>query len=261
LEFHNLFYVVELRMAMNQAIDFYARRYLLDDDDSTTITLTRVERNDVTGSYIPTYEYALPTTCLWLNRVTTEDSVSGVKLTGTISDTFTLGEVVTGGTSGATGLLSYSGATYIRVREVDGTFVVGETATGVSTETCSAITAVEYEPAGDATFPEENVVDPRDWRVIRAYAPQLVLKEGYYEVVEDLRLRLDYQCIQDNVTADTDTIMIPPDEFIAVAATFLPFNKIESNKLVSKFNDCLAIREMVRQRPPVHPKPNARKCW
>ena len=261
LELHYIFYVSELRDAINQAIDFYADKYLLDLSDSTTITLTRTERNDVSGSYIPTYKYALPTDCLYLNRVTTEGSVSGVKLTGTISDAFTLGEVVTGGTSGATGLLSYSGATYIRLREVSGTFVTGETATGVSTETCSAITAVDYETAGDGTFPEKNVIDPRDWRILKPYAPELKLDENHYNVVEDLRLNLEYQGIQDNVTADTDTIMLPTDEFVEVAATFLPFSKIESNNLTAKFNRCLETRAKVESRPKMHPYANARKCW
>jgi hypothetical protein len=261
LELHNIFYVSELRDAINQAINFYTDKYLLDLDDSTTITLTRTERNDVSGSYIPTYEYALPTTCLWLNRVTTESRVSGVKLTGTISDTFTLGEKVTGDTSGATGLLSYSGATYIRLREVNGTFVTGETATGVSTETCSAITAVDYEPAGTGVFPEGNVVDSRDWRVLKPYAPELKFDENYYSVIEDLRIKTEFQGIQDEVTADTDTIMLPPDELVEVAATFLPFSKIESNNLVAKFNRCLETRAKVEARPKMHPYANARKCW
>ena len=266
LELHELFGVTEYRDAINQGIAFFARRYYLDLDDSTTITLTRTERNDVSDSYINTYEYALPTDCLWLNRVTTEDSVAGVKLTGTVSGAFTLGETVTGGTSKATGLLSYGPADgYIRVREVDGTFVVDETATGgTSKETC-VITAVDYEPAGNGKFPEKNVIDPRDWRILKAYesaiSPKIKLDENQYKVVADLRLKLEYQGIQDDVTADANTIMLPPDELIPVAATFLPFSKIESNNLTATFNNCLKIRDEVRARPPMHPYPNARKCW
>ena len=262
-EFHTRFYAVEYLEAINRAIDFYSSRYYLDLKDETTIVLSRTARNDNSTSYIYTYEYALPTTCLWLNRVTTEDSVSGVKLTGTISDTFTLGETVVGGTSAATGLVTRSAGTYIRIREEDGTFAVGETATGQSSgETCSTITAVDRtEVSGDGKFPPENVIDPRDWRVLRPYAPKLRLIEGYYTVVEDLRLRLEYQGIQDVVDDDTDTIMLPPDEFIEVAATFLPFSKIESANLVAVFNKCLETRERVRQRPPVKPHANARRCW
>jgi len=262
LELHSIFYVSELRTAMNQAIDFYSRRYLLDLDDSTTITLTRTARNDVSTSHIPTYEYALPTTCLWLNRVTTEGSVKGVKLTGTVSDTFTLGEQVVGDSSSATGIVSYSGATYIRVREVDGTFTTDDTVEGqTSGETVSTITAIAYETAGDASFPEENVVDPRDWRILRPYAPKIKFDENHYTVVEDLRIKTEFQGIQDEVTADTDTIMIDPSEFVEVAATFLPFSKIESNNLTAVFNKCLETRARVEQRPPSRPYANARKCW
>jgi hypothetical protein len=267
LELHELFGVTEYRDAINQAIAFYARRYFVDLKDETTISLTKTERNDVSGSYIPTYEYALPTDCLWLYRVTTEDSVAGVKLTGTVSGAFTLGETVTGQTSGATGLLSYGPADgYIRVREVDGTFVTGETATGGTSEkTCSSITAVDYETAGNGKFPEENVIDPRDWRVLKPYestiSPKLKLNENHYDVVADLRVRLEYYGIQDDVDSDTDTIMLPPDELVPIAATFLPFSKIESKNLTATFNNCLQIRDEVKKRPPMHPPANARKCW
>ena len=76
-----------------------------------------------------------------------------------------------------------------------------------------------------------------------------------------MRLRLEYQGIQDNITADTDTIAIPPDEFVEVAATFLPFNKIDSNNLTAIFNKCLRTKEKIEQRPPSRPYANARKCW
>ena len=264
IELHGIFYVVELRDAINQAIDLYATKYLLDLSDETTISLTRTARNDASTSYIYTYEYALPTDCLWLHRVTTEDSVAGTKLTGTVSGAFTLGETVTGGTSGATGLLSYGPAasTYIRVREESGTFAVGETATGAGAETCSSITAVDRtEVSGDGKFPPENLLDPRDWRILKPYAPKLQLLEGQYTVTENLRLRLEYQGIQDNVTADTDTIMLPTDEFVEVAATFLPFSKIDSQNLAAKFDQCMKTRARVEARPPMQPYPNARKCW
>ena len=79
--------------------------------------------------------------------------------------------------------------------------------------------------------------------------------------MEDLRIKTEFQGIQDNVTADTDTIMLPPDEFVEVAATYLPFSKIESNNLTATFNKCLETRARVMARPPMHPYANSRKCW
>jgi len=263
LELHRIFYVSELRDAINQAISFFRNKYFIDLKDETTISLTRTARNDNDDSYIYTYEYSLPTNCLYLWRVTTEDSVAGVKITGTLSDAFTLGETVTGSSSGATGLVSYSGSGYIRVREESGTFTTSDTVTGTtSAETVTTITAIDRtESAGDGTFPPENEIDKRDWAVIKAYAPKLKLIEYYYDVVEDLRLRLDYQGIQNDISADTDTIFLPPDELVEVAATFLPFNKIESNNLVAVFQKCLKIRDLIQSRPSMRPYANARKCW
>ena len=259
LELHWLFYVVELRDAINQAIALYAKKYLVDLSDSTTVTLTRTERNDVADSYINTYEYALPTDALYIHRVTTENSVSGVKLTGTVSGAFTLGETVTGSVSGATGLLSYGPADgYIRVREVDGTFVADETAEGAGGETCSVISAVDYETAGDGKFPSGNVIDPRDYTILKAYAPKIKFHEKHYNVVEDLRIKLEYQGSQAAVDSDTDNIFLPSHDFIEVAATFLPFSKIESNNLTAKFNQCLRTRDRVLARPPVSPYANSK---
>ena len=263
LELHRIFSVAELRDAMNRAIDLYATRGFIDLKDETTISLTKTARNDNSSSYIYTYEYTMPTTFHHLHRVTTEDSEGGWKLTGTVSGAFTLGETVTGGTSGATGKLSYgpSGATYILVREVSGTFQTGETATGgTSAKTCSSITAVDTTTVGKGTFPEWRVLDPRDWRIINSSsAPKLKLDEYQYDVVADLRLRLEGQGIQDVVDADTDTIFLPPHEFIEVAGTFLPYSKIESNNLTAKFNQCRETRAKVEARSYRHPYANSKR--
>lgn len=259
LELHWLFYVVELRDAINQAIALYAKKYLVDLDDSTTITLTRTERNDVSDSYINTYEYALPTDALYINRVTTESSVSGVKLTGTVTGAFTLGETVEGATSEATGLLSYGPiGGYILVREVDGTFVVGETVEGEDSEETFTVTAVDNKTVGDGKFPLENIVDPRDYTILKAYAPKIKFDERQYNIVEDLRIKLEYQGGQAAVDSDTDNIFLPPYELAEVAATFLPFSKIESNNLTAKFNQCLRTRDRVMARPPTQPYANSK---
>ena len=259
LELHWLFYVVELRDAINQAIALYAKKYLVDLDDSTTITLTRTERNDVTDSYIYTYEYALPTDALYIHRVTTEDRVAGVKITGTVSGTLALGEEVEGSSSGATGLVSYSGSTYIRIREEDGTFTTADTVTGAdSSETVTSISEIDRtQNSGDGKFPMGNIVDPRDYTILKAYAPKIKFDERHCNVVEDLRIKLEYQGSQAAIDSDTDNIFLPPYEFIEVAATFLPFSKIESNNLTAKFNQCLRTRDRIMARPPVHPYANS----
>jgi len=264
LELHKMFYSNELLDAINQAINFYAHKGFIDLKDETTISLTRTERNDVSDSYIYTYEYTMPTTFWYLHRITTEDNVAGVKITGTLSDDLTLGEVATGDSSGATGLVSYTSATdgYIRIREESGTFTTDDTITGVSTETVTSISEIDRtEVSGDGKFPEENLVDPRDWRIINrsSSTPTLKLDENQYIVVEDLRLRLEGQGIQDECDLDTDTIFINPAEFCEVAATFLPFSKIESTNLTAKFNQCLKTRERIEVRPPRHPYANSRR--
>jgi hypothetical protein len=188
--------------------------------------------------------------------------VSGKKLTGTVVSALTLGETVTGSSSGATGILSYgpAGNTYILVREVSGTFVVGENAEGgTSGNSCSTLTAVEDETVGDGTFPIENIVDPRDYTILKVYPPKIKFDENHYSIVADLRIKLEYQGGQGSISADTDIIFLPPHDLVEVAATFLPFSKIESNNLTAVFNKCLQTRTRVEARPPIAPYANAKR--
>ena len=260
LELHRLFAASEYLNAINLAISLYARKYLLDLKDETTITLVQGLTND--GDDIYTYEYALPLSLLYLQRVTTEGFETGKKLTGTISGAFTLGETVTGGTSGATGILSYgpAGGTYILVREVSGTFVTGETATGgTSGKTCSSITAIADEDVGDGKFETGDTVDPQDYTIIKSYPPKLKFHEVFYSVIGDLRIRLEGQGSQAEVSSDTDNIFLPPDDFCQVAVTFLPFSKIESNNLLNTFQQCMRTRDRVQIISPLHPYANSRR--
>ena len=63
-ELHYIFTEDEYRKAINMAIESIAGKYLIDLKDETTITLVA-----------DTYEYALPTSFLYLYSVITEDSV------------------------------------------------------------------------------------------------------------------------------------------------------------------------------------------
>lgn len=260
LEFHRIFAASEYLNAINLAISLYARKYLLDLKDETTIVLVQGLTND--GKDIYTYEYALPLSLLYLQRVVTEGSENGKKLTGTVSGAFTLGEKVTGLTSGATGILSYgpAGGTYILVREVSGTFVTGETVTGgTSAKTCSAITAVADEDVGDGKFETGDIVDSRDYTIIKSYPPKIKFNEDFYTVVGDLRVRLEGQGSQAEVSSDTDNIFLPPDDFCQIAITFLPFSKIESNNLMATFQNCLRVRDRVLMRQATIPYANSKR--
>jgi len=256
IELHRIFTEDEYRKAINLAIESLTDNYLIDIKDETTIRLTSTTDN--LSKTVYTWEYALPTNILYLYRVTVEEAVSGVKLTGTVSGAFTDGETITGGTSGATGELTYgpSGGTYIRVRKVSGTFVVGETATGgTSEETCSTITAVDSEIAGGSRFLQSDLIDSRNYTIIRSYPPALKLNENYCAIDEDLYLRLEGQGAQPIVDDDTDIIYLPPDWLVQKAITCLPDSKIQSNGLQATL--ARAERYIRENKPRAWPKPNA----
>jgi len=239
LELHRVFTSGELLNAINLAIASCAGRFLVDIKDETTIVLVEGETND--GDTIYTYEYELPKSLLYIHRVTTEGDVSGKKLTGKVTAAFTLGETVAADVSKATGIISYedSSGDYILVREVDGTFAVGDTVTGAS-GSCGALTEVDDETVGDGKFEMEDVVDPRDYTIIKSYPPKIKFNEDHYTVVGDLRVRLEGQGSQDTVSADIDNIFIPDDWLVMKAMTFLPYSKIESANLLNTFKSAEA---------------------
>ncbi len=257
IELHRFFTEDDYRKAINLAIESMAKKYLIEVKDETTVKLTSTTDN--LGNTVYTQEYALPTSMLYLERVITEEAVAGVKLTGTVSGTFTSGETITGSSSGATGELSYgvTGGTYIRVRKVSGTFVTGETATGTTSgETCSAITAVADETAGGGRWLADDVIDPRNYSIIKSYPAKLKLHEDYYTIDEDLYLRLEGFGAQAIVDGDTDIISIPTDWLIQKAITFLPQNKIQSNKLDNVYRQAVAFSAL---EPRACASPKARR--
>lgn len=260
-ELHKIFFADDYLKAINQAIASVADKYILPFSDETTVRLTSTEDN--LGNTIHTWEYDCPTNMTHIYQITMEDGVSGKKLTGTVSGAFTAGETITGGTSGATGELSYgpAGGTYIRVRKVSGTFVTGETATGgTSNETCSAITAVDSETAGMNRWLPKDVLDPRHWDIVKAYpsgTAELRLNKSYLSSLnEDLYLRLDGYRRQPAIDDDTDIIYLPEDWICWKAITFLPHSKIESNKLDETYRLATA---MSLREPHNWPHPKSRR--
>ncbi len=172
-ELHHIFDEKEYRRAINLAIEELAGKYLVDIIDDTTITLVA-----------DTYEYALPTSLLYLTKVTTE-------------------------------------------HEVDGDI-----------------------------FYDFDVIDSRDWSIIKAYPPYLKLRKGRYSITADKDLRLEGQGTQPIVTGDTDVIYLPPSWLIQKAITFLPQNKIQSNELDATYRQALVISA---REPRVYPNPRAQR--
>jgi hypothetical protein len=242
LELHRLFTATQYMNAINEAIESVAECYFGDVIDNTSITLE--ETTDNAGNTLYIYEYDLPTSLLHIYRVIREDYESGKKLTGTVSDAFTLAEIVNLSPSGASGTLRYgpSGSTYILIGDVDGTPAVGDTATGATSgETCSSITAVEDETVGNGEFDKHGEVDLRDWDIIKPSTAQIKFDEHYFSVIGDLRIQLEGYGSQAKVDSDTDVINIPPDWLVWAAIAHLPYSGIDSEHLAYTFARAIEI--------------------
>lgn len=74
-----------------------------------------------------------------------------LKLTGTVSGALTVGETVTGQTSGATAVVVQSNAADIIVKSMAGTIVLGEDVDGAA-ETCDDISSIDKVAKGTAYF-------------------------------------------------------------------------------------------------------------
>jgi len=86
---------------------------------------------------------------------------SYLKLTGTLSAGFTVGETVNQATSLASAVVVYSGSGYITVKTVTGSISISYTLTGASSgSTCSALTAIAPVAVGTGYFTDvANDVD------------------------------------------------------------------------------------------------------
>lgn len=102
--------------------------------------------------------------------------------------------------------------------------------------------------AAGGLFEEEDVIDPRDWRLISPR--KLKLDEDLYTVSADKDLRIEGQGKQDTVTSDTGTILLKTDWLIQKAITFLPKGKIESNNLNDTYRQALALSAIYPRNNP-----------
>lgn len=225
-ELHRLFTKSDYERAINMAIED-TQGMLWEARDDTTVVLVEDETND--GDDLCTYEYTLPTTFQGVYRVIKEGWEAGKKLSGTVSTDLTLGEQVVGSSSSATGIVSYSTTDgYILIREVDGTFETGENAVGqTSGNSCSSITSIEDEEVGDGKFERKDILDPRDWTLLKADTEKIKFDERYVSIVGDLRIRLLGYARQAQVSNDTDYIYTPPKWIIERAIMYLPMQKCQ----------------------------------
>lgn len=118
---------------------------------------------------------------------------------------------------------------------------------------------IEEEEATGGEFWDSDEIDPRDYSIIKSYAPKLKLNKSYYSVGsgrDGKDLRLEGQGTQPIVDDDADVIYLPPNWLVAEAILRLPRNKIESNKLDDVFKhaemDAIWYRLHARNWP--HPK-------
>lgn len=114
----------------------------------------------------------------------------------------------------------------------------------------------EDEAAG-GVFKERDVIDPRDYSIIKSYPPKLKLHEERYSITADKDLRLEGQGAQAIVDDDTDIIYLPPGWVVQKAITFLPEVKVQSNKLERTVAQ--AELYVARYEPRNHPNPRAQK--
>jgi len=114
----------------------------------------------------------------------------------------------------------------------------------------------EHEVDGDV-FYDEDVVDPRDWSIIKAYPPYLKLDRQHYTPTAGKDLRLEGQGTQPIVDDDTDVIYLPPNWVVQKAITCLPENKIQSNNLGATL--ARAERFIRENKPRVYPNPRAQR--
>lgn len=102
-------------------------------------------------------------------------------------------------------------------------------------------------------YKDGAAIDPRDWRLISSR--KLKLHERY-GITADKYLRLEGQGVQANATIDTATIHLPMDWLVQKAITFLPLEKIQSNKLDKTYDRAMVSSAIT---PVNYPNPRGQK--
>lgn len=108
------------------------------------------------------------------------------------------------------------------------------------------------QTADTGKFYDSNEVDMRNWELISPRT--LKLNKSRYSITAGKDLRIEGQGRQATLAADTDVCYLPLDWLIQKAITFLPANKIQSNKLDETYRRALAISSI---EPRNFPNPRA----
>jgi len=110
------------------------------------------------------------------------------------------------------------------------------------------------DSADSGTFDAEDEIDPRNWELISSR--KLKLHDGRYSITAGKDLRIEGEGSQTIVADDADDIELPLEWLVQKAITFLPQNKIQSNKLDNTYSQAILLSS---QEPRAWPDQRARR--
>ena len=112
---------------------------------------------------------------------------------------------------------------------------------------------ITEDSADSGEFDVNDEIDPREWELI---SPRKVkLDDSRYSITAGLDLRVEGQGKQATVDDDADVIELPLAWLVQKAITFLPQNKIQSNKLDNTYRQALIL---AADEPRAYPHPKAK---
>jgi hypothetical protein len=140
----------------DQLMDNVESEFREDAGSGTTLTTTGEIRVDVSGqlddlTFSQVCNQGNAHTAEWTPRTT--DSIFEH---GTPSGAFTLGETVTGGTSGSTAVVEGVGADFIQVSTISAPFEVGEVITGGTSTETATLTHPTIAAGGDPEISQQR---------------------------------------------------------------------------------------------------------
>ena len=110
------------------------------------------------------------------------------------------------------------------------------------------------DSADSGTFDAEDEIDSRNWELISSR--KLKLHDWRYSITAGKDLRIEGEGSQTTVDDDADDIELPLEWLVQKAITFLPQNKIQSNKLDNTYRQALILSA---NEPRRWPNPRAKR--